>query len=403
MATGALFGGATGARSQSQNLVEFRAGKMFMRGKMVHPDKRKGMVYVYQSDDSLMHFCWKDRTSGVVEDDLIIFPDDIEYKHVTQCTTGRVYILKFKSSSRKFFFWMQEPKTDKDDEYRRQVNDFLNNPPAPGSNRGSSGAGGLGGSLPPELAGLAGDGDINNLLSNMNQQQLMQLLSGMGMGGAGGGAGGLGGLSSLISGRPSSAQSTDSNTTPSRAQSSPGGARTNTLNVSDLSRPATTAATPTAASGTGATSSSSNSATPSRQQIQLSDLQNILSNMTVPSTPSSEPIDLSKALGHETLIPLLANPEVQERLIPFLPEGETLPKTAEELRATVLSPQFQQAVTTFSSALASGQLGPLISNFGLGDEAAACATAGDVEGFVKAVQEYEAKQNKNSEEKMDDN
>ena len=39
--------------------------------------------------------------------DLIIFPDDIEFKHVTQCTTGRVFVLKFKTSSRKFFFWMQ--------------------------------------------------------------------------------------------------------------------------------------------------------------------------------------------------------------------------------------------------------------------------------------------------------
>ncbi|KAH3780696.1 hypothetical protein DPMN_158515 [Dreissena polymorpha] len=54
---------------------------------MVHPDKRKGLVYVHQSDDSLMHFCWKDRTTGSVED----------------CTTGRVFDLKFKSSTRKFF------------------------------------------------------------------------------------------------------------------------------------------------------------------------------------------------------------------------------------------------------------------------------------------------------------
>lgn len=39
--------------------------------------------------------------------DLIIFPDDCEFKHVPQCKTGRVYLLRFKSSSKKFFFWLQ--------------------------------------------------------------------------------------------------------------------------------------------------------------------------------------------------------------------------------------------------------------------------------------------------------
>ncbi|KAL3889213.1 hypothetical protein ACJMK2_001560 [Sinanodonta woodiana] len=149
MASGALVGTANG-RSQNKNLVEFRAGKMYMKGKMVHPDKRKGQVYIYQSEDSLMHFCWKDRTNGNVEDDLIIFPDDVEFKHVTQCTTGRVFVLKFKSSTRKFFFWMQEPKTDKDDDHCKKVNDFLNNPPTPGSSRG-------GHSLPSDLANLGED------------------------------------------------------------------------------------------------------------------------------------------------------------------------------------------------------------------------------------------------------
>lgn len=62
-----LFGN-TGSRAQSKNLVECKAGKMSLKGKMVHPDKRKGLLYVYQSDDSLMHFCWKDRQTGTVED-----------------------------------------------------------------------------------------------------------------------------------------------------------------------------------------------------------------------------------------------------------------------------------------------------------------------------------------------
>jgi 26S proteasome regulatory subunit N13 len=72
-AGGALFG-SSATRSQNKNLVEFKAGKMTMKGKMVHPDKRKGLVYVYQSEDSLMHFCWKDRGTGTVEDVSFISP-----------------------------------------------------------------------------------------------------------------------------------------------------------------------------------------------------------------------------------------------------------------------------------------------------------------------------------------
>jgi len=67
MSSGALFGGTSG-RSQSKNLVEFRAGKMTMKGRTVYPDKRKGTVYVYQSDDSLMHFCWRERSKSTAED-----------------------------------------------------------------------------------------------------------------------------------------------------------------------------------------------------------------------------------------------------------------------------------------------------------------------------------------------
>jgi 26S proteasome regulatory subunit N13 len=61
-----LFGNVAPARSR--NILEFKAGKMNLQGTMVHPDKRKGLVYVHQSDDSLMHFCWKDRNTGIVED-----------------------------------------------------------------------------------------------------------------------------------------------------------------------------------------------------------------------------------------------------------------------------------------------------------------------------------------------
>ncbi|KAL4217766.1 adhesion regulating molecule 1 [Mactra antiquata] len=389
MASGALFGNASG-RSQSKNLVEFRAGKMYMKGKMVHPDKTKGLVYVYQSDDSLMHFCWKNRTTGSVDDDLIIFPEDIEFKHVKQCTTGRVFVLKFKSSTRKLFFWMQEPKTDKDEEYCKKVNEYLNNPPTPGSSRGGAGSG----SLPTDLANLAQDSDLQNILGGMSQQQLMQLLGGVNMGGPGGS------LSALM-GRPGSVQSTTSEP-PLRVQSSPG-TRGSSSEMPSQQRPVTAAALPSqnttttsVTTGSTTTTSAGQSSGNNKPAIQLSDLQNILSNMNVPS--GGKEVDLSQALNPESMIPILANSEVQERLIQYLPEGEVLPKSEEELRATVTSPQFKQALSSFSSALQSGQLGPLMTQFGLGEDVANAAAQGDLEGFVKAMQARQDKKEKKSDE-----
>lgn len=48
-----------------------------------------------------------DGVSLLLLQDLIIFPDDCEFKRVNQCTTGRVYVLKFKAGSKRLFFWMQ--------------------------------------------------------------------------------------------------------------------------------------------------------------------------------------------------------------------------------------------------------------------------------------------------------
>lgn len=111
----------------SRHLLEFRAGKMFREGNMVKPDTRKGLIYLNQSpEDSLMHFYWKDRSTNKVEDDLIIFPFEAEFSKVKQ-SKDRVYILKFQSSSQKLFFWMQEPKADKDEELCKKVNDIINN------------------------------------------------------------------------------------------------------------------------------------------------------------------------------------------------------------------------------------------------------------------------------------
>ncbi|XP_008937920.1 PREDICTED: proteasomal ubiquitin receptor ADRM1-like, partial [Merops nubicus] len=164
-----------------------------------------------------------------------------------------------------------------------------------------------------------------------------------------------------------------------------------------------TSPSPAPSSGNGTSSAASPT-----QPIQLSDLQNILATMNVPSGAGGQQVDLAAVLTPEIMAPILANAEVQERLMPYLPSGESLPQTAEEIQNTLTSPQFQQALSMFSAALASGQLGPLMSQFGLPAEAVDAANKGDVEAFAKAMQnsvksdqkEGDSKDKKDEEEDM---
>merc|ERR1719370_1758407 len=71
----------------------------------------------------------------------------------------------------------------------------------------------------------------------------------------------------------------------------------------------------------------------------------------------------------------------------LLPQSEGSTDASNEISSTISSPQFKQALQLFSSGLQSGQLGPLINEFGLGDAAVAAATAGNMESFIKAVQD----------------
>ena len=68
---------------------------------------------------------------------------------------------------------------------------------------------------------------------------------------------------------------------------------------------------------------------------------NIQCNNSYTRRPLTD-IDLAVAITPDAMIPILANPQIQQQLLPFLPEGESLPKTEEELRNTVKSPQFKQ-------------------------------------------------------------
>ncbi|XP_058830896.1 proteasomal ubiquitin receptor ADRM1 homolog [Topomyia yanbarensis] len=392
--SGPIFGSSSalgGSSGGNRHLVEFRAGRMNLVNKMVHPDNRKGLVYVYQADDGLIHFCWKDRTTGNVEDDLIVFPDDCEFKKIENVKNGRVFLLKFKSSSRRLFFWMQEPKTDKDEEWCRRINEVINNPPSSNSLGGGSGRGGSG----------SDNGDLQYLMQNMSQQQLMQLFGGVGQ---------MGGLSSLLgsmsrssSGNSSSRTSattpssrntlSSSNagsgtavTTPTAASNAPSTPRAPRKNASDSSKTSgTTAASQAASTGSGSASGDG------ANRVRLADLQNYLAGMSPAAGAGAgagqrRNVDLSTAVNSDSLSSVITVPEQVEALVEHLPQIEGDDNKKQQLKETLSSPQFQQALSMFSNALQSGQLGPVVSQFQLNAEAVAAANSGDLEQFVKALE-----------------
>ncbi|XP_025013809.2 uncharacterized protein LOC8282890 isoform X1 [Ricinus communis] len=136
----------TELKNPVETMLEFRAGKMFFEEKKVIPDTRKGLVRIARGEEGLVHFQWLDRNRNVVEDDQIIFPDEavfekVRHIHLLNCifctfaifiwvnqASGRVYILKFNTDDRKFFFWMQEPKAEDDWQLCSSVNYYINRP-----------------------------------------------------------------------------------------------------------------------------------------------------------------------------------------------------------------------------------------------------------------------------------
>ncbi|KAK5990828.1 Proteasomal ubiquitin receptor ADRM1-like protein [Cladobotryum mycophilum] len=101
-------------------IITFKAGQCEVdassRPNKVTPISDPGYVYLYSEDD-LVHFCWRRRDQPLDEPelDLVMVPTDgsflpYEYKTTPQPsakTNGRIFVLKFGSSSQRHIFWMQ--------------------------------------------------------------------------------------------------------------------------------------------------------------------------------------------------------------------------------------------------------------------------------------------------------
>lgn len=126
----------------------------------------------------------------------------------------------------------------------------------------------------------------------------------------------------------------------------------------------------------------------SSNRVLLSDLQNYLAGMnpTTAGAGQRRNVDLSTAVNTDSLTSVVADQEKVDALVEHLPNIEGDENKKQQLKETLSSPQFQQALSMFSNALQSGQLGPVVSQFQLNAEAVAAANSGDLEQFVKALE-----------------
>lgn len=75
----------------------------------VRPQPTPGYVYLYSEED-LLHFCWRPRSASLdsPEVDLIMFPGDGSFTpYQKKQVNGRIFVLKFSSSSQRHLFWLQ--------------------------------------------------------------------------------------------------------------------------------------------------------------------------------------------------------------------------------------------------------------------------------------------------------
>ncbi|KAF2458949.1 proteasome complex subunit Rpn13 ubiquitin receptor-domain-containing protein [Lineolata rhizophorae] len=107
-----------------QPIITFKAGKCDMDSSSppnIKADPTPGYIYLCTDGDGLTHFCWRARSSSASspEIDLIMFPGDGSFvpylgkagsadgTTLRSPTNGRVFALKFSSSSQRHLFWLQ--------------------------------------------------------------------------------------------------------------------------------------------------------------------------------------------------------------------------------------------------------------------------------------------------------
>ncbi|CAO3594487.1 unnamed protein product [Absidia cylindrospora] len=368
-----------------RHLVQFNAGKCIREGNMLKPDLRKGMIYMDQGNDQLMHFYWKERKyNSEPEDDLIIFPDEAELQKVPECTTGRVLVLKYKTSNQQLFFWMQKLDSDLDDTVIQRVNQLINDPSSALDDAQmdlDSSDHSIEMELMQRLMGSAGEG-------NLTEENLMELFQQAESLSDPNHADDSDNDTTNATVRPQTETASDTTTTGNQPPSQPEQTQQQEQEQEQESQPApSTTESIDPEHYEQFRSMLANIQQQSQGKTSLLLFENVRSHdndggffFTYQIEQSSSTLQLGDVLTTQTLTALLSDPQVCDGLYSCLPDNTE--QTPTEVQQVAQSPQFQQALHSLSTALQSGQLGPLLTQLGLDPSA-----GNGVEAFLKAIED----------------
>jgi len=293
-------------QQQQKPLVEFKAGicAFSIAERTVTPDKRTGKVVITQNQDGNIVIKWNLRPSGNEQWKRELFPKSATWEKVPECTTGRCFLLRFKQGlpqNKLQFFWMQEPKDDKDEEIFKKINEIIENPPSVASNPLAAGLGGA-----QQSGGSAG--------TDYNQAQLMSMLGAQ-------------------AGRGMGQQAFGHQHHQQGGTFAPGNA------------------------GTG----SSNNASVNNDRQMAAALAASLSSFLGPQMQTTARINLNDVLDAERVMNALEEDDIK-RVLEFLPESQ---RDSYNLRASLRSPQLQQTVARLSSILNGAQFNAMMASMNL--------------------------------------
>ncbi|KAI9469606.1 hypothetical protein H4R22_002751 [Coemansia sp. RSA 1290] len=314
-------------------LIEFKAGRLFRDGETnwVRPDTRRGLCFIKRYEDGIKQFCWKERTSRAdVEEELLVFPGDVYLEKVAQ-SKGRVYVLKFHSSSQRLFFWLQEPDSSDDAALVRKANAIL-------------------GSEDEFME--ENNEDVGSWLSRNDSRE--------------------GEVLSHHREQSALARETSDLSHDSLPVAQVGGVPESSVRRASQEQPGDDVQGPVSRD---------------MGSSQLDSLRQLLSSIQVPegysggsAADGSSQMHLADVLTPANLREVLEDDRIRPSLFPTLPDD--LPKTKQALDQVIRSPQFQQALNSLSYVLESGQMAPLVVQLGLAPEAGTSVSA-----FLKAIQD----------------